>query len=93
MGFLWPRVYFQNMLVLFMEAQHEILMRRAGDMKDKVGTLLAWMETVELTLQLGVQGSCRAEKEASSEALREAASTDIHSCYSQVSYRNPSREP
>lgn len=77
------------MLVLFMEAQHEILMRRAGDMKDKVGTLLAWMETVELTLQLGGQGSGRAEEEASSKALREAASTDIRSCYSQVSYREP----
>lgn len=49
-GILWPHVYFQNMFIIFMETQHGILMQRMDDIKGKVGMLLAWMETAELTL-------------------------------------------
>lgn len=38
------------MLVLLLEAQHEILMQSVDDIKGKVGKLLAWMEAGELML-------------------------------------------
>lgn len=71
------------MFILLMETQHGILMQRVGDTKGKVGTLVAWMGTAELTLyslllrrklvmsrlQFWGQGSCRAEEKAFSEGM------------------------
>lgn len=45
------------MLILLLEAQHEILTQRVDDIKGKVGKLLAWMEAAELTLRSASQAT------------------------------------
>lgn len=45
------------MLILLLEAQHEILTQKVDDIKGKVGKLLAWMETAKLTLRSASQAT------------------------------------